>query len=205
MVAFIHTLLGVALAYLIGSIPFGFLLGKANGVDIREHGSGNIGATNLTRTIGKEWGRLCFVLDFLKGLLPVLLLPVFFNRGHHELLQVLCAAATVLGHVFPLYLHFKGGKGVSTTLGALVALSFWAVLIGMAVWGIVFKTTRYVSVASMSAAVVMPLAALILPWEDVWTRTIFIALGGLIIVRHTSNIIALRNGTERRFTRGDAK
>jgi glycerol-3-phosphate acyltransferase PlsY len=198
MVASTQTLLAGLLAYLVGSLPFGFILGKANGIDIRQHGSGNIGATNLTRTLGRNWGVGCFVLDFLKGLLPVAFLPLLFARGC-GCLPALCAAATVLGHVFPVYLKFRGGKGVSTTLGALIALAFWPVVAGIATWVVVFKIGRYVSLASISAACAIPACALLLPGYDAWTRILLVAIAALIVVRHRKNIAALRAGTERRF------
>ncbi|MDT8391359.1 MAG: glycerol-3-phosphate 1-O-acyltransferase PlsY [Lentisphaeria bacterium] len=195
----IQTLAGVVLAYLIGAAPFALMLGKMNGVDIRTKGSGNVGATNLTRNVGKSWGAACFILDFLKGFLPTLLFPRAFTEAHPAL-GVLCAVAAVAGHVYPVYLRFKGGKGVSTTLGALLALSAVPVLIAMAVWAIVFKTSRYVSVASLSAAAALPAAALFCR-GDAWTKWAFLGLAILIIYRHRSNITALRNGTENRFSR----
>lgn len=199
MTMVVQTLAGVILSYLIGAVPFALLLGKMNGVDIRSKGSGNVGATNLTRNVGKTWGIACFILDFLKGFLPALIFPLAFTEAHASL-RVLCAVAAVAGHVCPVYLHFKGGKGVSTTLGALLALSPVAVLIAMAVWGVVFKTTRYVSVASMSAAAALPVVALF-TCDEKWTQWAFLLLAILIIFRHRSNIVALRNGTENRFSR----
>jgi glycerol-3-phosphate acyltransferase PlsY len=199
MTMFIQTLAGVLLSYLIGAVPFALLLGKANGVDIRKKGSGNVGATNLTRNVGKAWGGLCFGLDFTKGLLPVLIFPVAFPDAHPSL-AVLCAIAAVAGHVYPVYLKFKGGKGVSTTLGALIALSPLAVIVAMAVWGVVFKVSRYVSVASISAAVALPIVALF-TCDTRWPKWAFLLLAILIIYRHRSNISALKNGTENRFSR----
>lgn len=192
------TVLGTVVAYLVGSIPFGFLLGKLNGVDIRNLGSGNIGATNLTRTLGRDWGAACFLLDFLKGLLPVLLLPRVLTGGG-EVLPVLAGAAAVVGHMFPIYLKFKGGKGVSTSVGALLALAFWSVIAGVAIWIAVFYLTRYVSLASLAAAVAMPVVALFLPGEDAWTRILLVVLAALIILRHRTNIVRLAQGTENRF------
>ncbi len=202
MAGLIQTISGITLSYLIGGIPFALLLGKWKGVDIRTVGSGNIGATNLTRAVGRDWGIACFTLDFLKGLLPVLFLPPAFDAAP-AVLPILCAAAAVAGHVFPLYLKFKGGKGVSTTLGALVALSPLPVLLAMAVWLIVFQISKYVSLASLCAAGVLPVAALFTP-NDGWTRLAFLALALLIIFRHRGNIAALTKGTERKFTRKES-
>ena len=192
-----EALVVAALAYLIGSVPCGFLLGKANGVDIRKVGSGNIGATNVTRMLGRDWGAACFVLDFLKGLLPVVLLPRLFADG--ALLPVLAGAGTVVGHMFPLYLKFKGGKGVSTSVGVLLALAFWSVVVGVIIWVVVFYSTRYVSLASLAAALSMPVVALVLPGESGWTRLLLVVLAVLIVVRHRTNIVRLYQGTEHRF------
>ena len=120
------------MSYLIGSIPFGYLIGRFNGLDIRRHGSRNIGATNVRRVLGRDWGVVCFILDFLKGLLPVILFGQFLGAqtavgvGWGEMFAV---AGTIGGHIFPFTLNFKGGKGVATSLGAILAVAFWPVLI----------------------------------------------------------------------------
>ncbi|MCI6289169.1 MAG: glycerol-3-phosphate 1-O-acyltransferase PlsY [Lentisphaeria bacterium] len=201
----------VLCAYLIGSIPFGLLIGFMKGVDIRTQGSCNIGATNVTRVVGKIWGKLCFVCDFLKGLLPVLAVHFIWNRysGQQEqtlqsgILISLTAMGTVLGHIFPLYLKFKGGKGVSTAAGAVMALNPLSVVIAAMVWVLTFFTSRYVSLASIAAAIALPLAAWLLihagiPMSlPVGILLIFFAV--LTIWRHRSNIQRLLNGTESRF------
>ena len=197
-------------AYLIGSIPFGLLIGKLNGKDIRKEGSCNIGATNVTRVVGKWWGKLCFLCDFLKGFLPVfavmqLCLDQGSGSGPGDWLAALTAFAAVLGHVFPVYLGFKGGKGVSTAAGAALALCPLAVVIAGAVWVIVFFLSRYVSLASLAAALALPLSAWLLGYFGVVKNfrpafgTVLIVFGGLAFWRHRSNIVRLLNGTESRF------
>ena len=197
-------------AYLAGSIPFGLILGRMRGVDIREHGSGNVGATNCGRVLGRRWGILCFVLDVLKGLLPVLLYGLVAEPSgdptRATLLWLGVAAAAVVGHVFPVWLRFRGGKGVATGLGVL--LGFWPVLtlpalLAGLLWFIVVKSTGYVSLASVAAAVALPVMAV--ASAAVFGRTIgellvYFAvtglLGGLVVVRHRGNLAKLRAGTE---------
>ncbi len=203
------TLAVLLLSYLAGSIPWGYLIGKAKGIDIRTRGSGNIGATNVRRVLGRRWGGLCFALDVLKGLLPVVLLGDLPGAAFGltpDAGRVLAAGAAVAGHVWPVWLGFRGGKGVSTTLGALAGLSWLAVSIGAATWVAVFLLTRYVSVASLAAAVMLPAGYLVSArvlgraWctPSFW---LFAALAVLIIYRHRSNIRRLRDGTEFRFGR----
>ncbi len=134
------TLLG---AYLVGAVPFGLLIGFLNGKDVRKEGSCNIGATNVTRVVGKWWGKLCFLCDFLKGFLPVILTMRMLDPGSGWL-TALAAVAVMVGHIFPVYLGFKGGKGVSTAAGAALALCPLAVVIAGAVWVVVFFLSRYV-------------------------------------------------------------
>jgi glycerol-3-phosphate acyltransferase PlsY len=199
-----------ALAYLVGSIPWGFLIGRLKGIDIRSHGSGNIGATNVRRVLGRHWGALCFALDLLKGLLPVLLVGGLLAPAlglKPELGRALAAGAAVVGHVWPVWLGFKGGKGVSTTIGALLAVSWLAVLVGVATWVALFLLTRYVSVASLAAAAMLPVGYLVsarVLHHDALTPSfwLFAVLALLIIYRHRSNIQRLRDGTEFRFGTG---
>lgn len=184
--------------YLIGSIPFGFLIAKAKGVDIRTVGSGNIGATNVLRTFGKKFGIPCFLLDFLKGLLPVL---ITIQLTDNEYAPICAVAGTVLGHVFTIFLKFKGGKGVATTAGALTGLAPLAVLAGMAIWFIILKLTGYVSLGSIIAAIVLP----IMIWFDLFgevsveRKYFFIVMGILVAWRHRTNIQRLIKGEESSF------
>ena len=201
---------GAVVPYLIGSVPFGFLIGKMKGLDIRTQGSGNIGATNVTRVIGKNWGKLCFLLDLMKGILPVVLVSLLVRRGTFDdpcgILPAIAALATVCGHIYPVYLHFKGGKGISTAAGAILALNPPALLSAGVLWVIVFLTSRYVSLASIAAAVSLPVFAWIMKTAGVWTYSptemiLFCVLAVLAVVRHSSNIRRLLNGTESRFAR----
>lgn len=203
-------------SYLAGSIPFGFIIGKCHGVDIRREGSGNIGATNVTRVIGPWWGKLCFLLDFLKGFLASGAVILLTGSGTFSdpagILPVAAALALVLGHIYPVYLKFKGGKGISTAAGAVFPLCPLAVLIALAVWIVLFLTTRYVSVASIAAAAVLPVTAVILylfklpgATDSLPVVVLFILLGDLAILKHISNIKRLLNGTENRFSKEGGK
>lgn len=196
-------------AYFLGSIPFGLLIGKINKINIREHGSGNIGATNVLRTLGKKWGYACFFLDFLKGLLPVLLLSNFAkSQDVSELAKAWVPAvvmiATVCGHIFSIFLKFKGGKGVATSAGAIIALSPAVLLSGLVVWLILFKAKGYVSLASILAGICLPffeiLRSLISQTAiSVPNLVIFSLAAVLVTLMHKSNIKRLREGTEASF------
>lgn len=196
-------------AYLLGSIPFGLLIGKINGVDIRTQGSCNIGATNVTRVVGKWWGKLCFFCDFAKGFLPVLVLRCFLRRAGYgndflsEMLPVLTALCAVLGHIFPLYLKFKGGKGVSTVAGVVLALHPLSVAAAGIIWAIFFFAFRYVSLASLAAAAALPASAFLLIPAGIPlplpTGILLILFAILTILKHRSNIQRLLNGTESKF------
>lgn len=201
-------------AYLVGAVPFGFLMGRARGVDIREHGSGNIGATNAMRVLGKKLGITAFVLDVLKGAAPVLASGVVMGtldgvRGVGEAaLWLGVGIAAVVGHVFPVYLRFKGGKGVATSFGVLAC--YWPVVtpaagIALLVWVVVLKASRYVSVASVAAAIALPtavIAALTLGWRGYGLETgwpfaaVALAVAGLVVVRHRGNLSRVLKGTE---------
>jgi len=200
----------VIAAYLIGSIPFGLILAKAHGKDLRKIGSGNIGATNLARALGRKWGYVCFALDTLKGLLPMIAVAVIAGRPNEPALLAWWLAvgvAAILGHVFPAFLRFKGGKGVATSFG--VALGLWpyftlGALVALAVWIGTVLIWRYVSLASICAAVTFPLVLfvgiLVVPaWTPagLWPLLIAaIAIPVLVIVRHRENIKRLVAGTE---------
>ena len=197
-----------AVSYLIGAIPFGFIIGKCFHKDIRKEGSGNIGATNVTRVIGKWWGRLCFFLDFLKGWAPVFAANCYFSTPETQasgLLLLTAGAATILGHMFPIYLKFKGGKGISTAAGVALALAGWTLLAAGLVWVVVFLISRYVSLASILAAATLPVAAAAL---NLWYKPVpcsiqifFCFIAVVAIYKHRSNIVRLKNGTELRFER----
>lgn len=198
-------------AYLLGSIPWGFIIGRAHGIDVRTVGSKNIGATNVTRTVGRLPGKLCFALDFLKGGLPVLAAQYITAsdlwKGSAEWLVIAVMLATIIGHIFPVFLQFKGGKGVSTAAGAIMALAPFPLLVAFAVWVVVFFVARYVSLASICAAAVLPVTAWVFRIYGVgrpashstWTLIFLTVVAVLAIVRHHSNIKRLLNGTESRF------
>ena len=162
------TLTGVLLgSYLLGSIPFGYVAGKIRGIDIRKIGSGNIGATNVVRVLGKRYGYSVFVLDFLKGFGAVKISMSIATDARPEwaspeIFGIFAAIASVIGHSFPVWLKFRGGKGVATSAGALFGLIPLAALIGIVIWVLVFRFTRYVSVASVVAAATLPLVILIM-------------------------------------------
>ncbi len=200
----------VLISYLLGSIPAGYLAGRIAGIDIRHAGSGNIGATNVTRVLGKRYGYPVFVVDFLKGLMAVSISILVEKRVQPvlvptELLGIVAAISCVIGHSFPVWLSFKGGKGVATSMGALFGLVPFVALIGVAVWVITFEMTRYVSVASMTAALAVPISILILmPLKQTGGAVLLyfsICLAALVIFRHRSNLSRLVRGTEPRFKR----
>ena len=187
--------------YLIGSLPFGFIIGKLKGIDIRTKGSGNIGATNVLRTFGKAYGIPCFFLDFLKGLLPVLAVRHFLPELEYA--HIAAVVGTVLGHVFTCFLKFKGGKGVSTTAGAIAGLAPLLVLVGAIVWFVTLKLSGFVSLGSIVAAIVIPLIAVTdffgqQPIPEVY-KGFFVVMGILVIFRHKANIARMIQGTESSF------
>ena len=193
-------------SYLLGSIPFGFIAGRICGIDIRTQGSGNIGATNVLRVLGKKWGYAVFCLDFVKGLLPVLL-ALFWGRSigvnPASAPGALAALCTLLGHSFPVWLGFKGGKGIASSAGVIVGLfGIGAFLFCLGSWLLFFSVTRYVSVASIAAAIAVPVSVSVLYFmhRSDWL-TLFVAclMCVLAIWRHRSNITRLRAGTEPRF------
>jgi acyl phosphate:glycerol-3-phosphate acyltransferase len=198
------------LSYLLGSIPAGYLAGRMAGIDIREAGSGNIGATNVTRTLGRNYGYAVFVVDFAKGALAVC---ASILLGRHleakpvstEIYGIVGAICCVLGHVFPVWLGFKGGKGVATSAGVLFGLMPLAAAIGAAVWVITFEVTRYVSIASIVATMALPLTVLGLTHaRHTNGMALFyftLCLAAVVIFRHRSNLARLLRGTEPRFKR----
>lgn len=195
-------------AYLLGAIPFGYLIGRARGVNVLQAGSGNIGATNVGRVLGWRWGILVFVLDFLKGAVPVLLARLLPPPTDSELyphtLPVVAGIAAFLGHLFPIYLGFRGGKGVATGAGVIAVLVPLLTVIVLATWGLVLWATRYVSLASLAAAAMLFGLRLVIcpaPWhKEHLVVTLFCLVGTLLVfVRHHSNIRRLVMGTEHRL------
>ena len=226
------------IAFLLGSVPFGLFIARLKGIDIRQHGSGNIGATNVLRVVGKKYGITCLLLDALKGFIPVALalnlvqiegrkvgvpLPGLDDLALHlpaaqqltgQLVHVLTALFAILGHNYSPWVGFKGGKGIATSAGVLLGLMPAAVILLIAVWLIAFAATRYVSVASIAAAVALPVLTHIGArfhkgpdglslWEaGTWNKPLFIfsvLIAVLAIWKHRANIQRLMNGTENRF------
>ncbi len=205
-------LTGGAAAYLAGSVPFGFLLAKSRGADIRTLGSGNIGATNVFRSVSKPLGILTFALDVAKGYCGVKLIPplaVWIVGGTCEsmALPLFCGAMTVAGHNWTCFLGFRGGKGIAASAGMLLALAPVGVGIAFAVWVAVFLAARYVSAASITAAVTLGAAAwpLYCARHGTWFSGALTLLAALAVWKHRSNIARLRAGTESRFDFGKKK
>jgi len=201
-------LLPIFPAYIAGATPFGWMAGKLRGLDLREHGSGNIGATNAVRVLGRRVGLPVFALDVLKGLLPVLGAawwsawhPGF--AGHPLAAQsapVLAGLGAVLGHTFTFWLGFKGGKGVATSAGVMLGLAPWALLAACLCWTLSMKTCRYVSLSSIVAGWTLPVAVAVQGWftggfnRPILALAVLIAV--LVTVRHRANLARLAAGTE---------
>lgn len=218
---------GLVLAsYLLGAVPFGLLVGFAKGVDVRQHGSKNIGTANVGRTLGKKWGTLTFALDMLKGFIPTLIAGFWLDAINRPNTPpalawawMLVGVASVLGHMFPPYLKFRGGKGVATGFGVVLAifpiLSIPA-LLSICVWAITLKISRYFGFSSCLAAISLPIW--IWPVVKIYAQfelfnthrgqdvawwlwpyiTVAVVLGGLVVLRHKSNLVRMLNGTEHR-------
>jgi glycerol-3-phosphate acyltransferase PlsY len=191
-------------AYLLGSIPFGFIAGLIAGVDVRQHGSGNIGATNTLRVLGKKYGYAVFVADTLKGFLAVriALWLAQFDPSTSYFIGILAALFVVLGHSFPVWLRFRGGKGVAAAAGACLGLLPVATFIAVIVWLAIFFLFRFVSLASIVAAIALPISAWLLGnVADPILLGFSGLIAALIIFRHRSNIVRLLQGSEARFDR----
>jgi acyl phosphate:glycerol-3-phosphate acyltransferase len=199
-------IVGVLISYIAGSIPSAYIAGKFRGVDLRKHGSGNLGATNVVRVLGAKIGAVVFLADLLKGFLPVYFLPRYTETLRPEVWALVYGVAAIAGHVKPIFLLGKGGgKGVATATGVFLALAPVPVLVTNAVWITVFYFTRYVSLASLLAAAVLPVAIL------VWTRNpqspVFIAsviTASFVFWTHRANIGRLRRGEEHRFVKKES-
>jgi len=198
----IEGVLALGMGFLLGSLPCGFWLARAKGVDIRKKGSGNIGATNVGRILGKEWGYLVFALDALKGWLAVWVAAEFLQVGDTG--SVLTGMAAVAGHVFSPWLDFKGGKGVATSAGVLLGLCPVVLIWTAAIWGFSFAAKRIVSVSSLLAATAFPFLVV---WLEPGRKALLLAafaLAGLVWYRHRDNLQRLRQGTENGFPKKKA-
>ncbi|MFC1496970.1 glycerol-3-phosphate 1-O-acyltransferase PlsY [Verrucomicrobiota bacterium] len=200
-------------SYLLGAIPFGYIIAQAKGIDIRRVGSGNIGATNVFRTVGKGWGILTFLCDVLKGFIPAFFFPLIlerFSMAEGKLaLSIVCACFAVAGHNWPVYLRFKGGKGVATSAGALLGVAPVPLIIGLISWLAIFMFTRYVSLASITAALAIPVSGWFLYFKQsslipsgILAPALLTLLGLAAVWRHKSNIQRLIRGNEHRFEFG---
>jgi acyl phosphate:glycerol-3-phosphate acyltransferase len=202
--------LAAIISYLIGSIPSGYIAGKMAGIDIRSVGSGNIGATNVTRSLGKRYGYPVFLADFAKGPLAIFVARLIAQQSRgfppYETFDIVAAVFCLLGNAFPVWLGFRGGKGVAVSAGLLFALMPWAAVIVMIVWLAMFYLTGYVSLASIIAALALPVSVLGLlqfgGMTEWWFLYVAIGLTALVVLRHRSNISRIIQGTEHRFHRG---
>ncbi len=200
--------------YFIGGVPSGYLIGRSQGLDIRNHGSGNIGATNVTRVLGKGLGRLCFLCDFAKGLLPTLAAVLVVRGGHVAdqagVFAILAAFGTVAGHVWTPYLKFKGGKGVATAAGAMMAIDPPATLLAAVVWIGCYFGSRVVSIASIAASIALPAAGFVCKFMGFWNASsaelaLMVVLGVVSVLKHSSNIKRLVEGKENAFKKDGAE
>ncbi|OHC03466.1 MAG: acyl-phosphate glycerol 3-phosphate acyltransferase [Planctomycetes bacterium RIFCSPLOWO2_12_FULL_40_19] len=203
-------IVGIIMSYLIGGIPFGYLIAVAKGIDIRKQGSGNIGATNVGRVLGRKYGLIIFVLDMLKGFVTVFLVPVLvgseimFPTTSDNLLVILCGFCAILGHAFPMYLRFKGGKAVATSFGVFIWLVPISIAIVFGVWLLTVIVSRYVSLGSMIGTLALVGVIVVVvdsPFGDnMYLTALSVAVAILIIVRHTSNIKRIIAGTEKKIS-----
>ena len=201
----IYILCGLA-SYLLGAVPFGLMIGLSKGIDIRTLGSGNIGATNVFRTVGKGLGAISFALDVLKGFVSAFVFPLLVCKltslSPSDGLSLLCGFMAVAGHNWPVYLKFKGGKGIATSAGALLGIAPIALAIGFGFWLVSFLISRYVSLSSIIASAAIPAAGWFLYLDDGLLVPCALSLLGLLgIWRHRANISRLLKGTESRFQR----
>lgn len=193
----------IVLAYLLGSVPFGLLTGfYVKHVDIRQHGSKNIGATNVFRVVGKKWGITVLLLDALKGYLACVLPMIFGIDSLTVPFQLLLAVSAILGHTFPIWLKFKGGKGVATSLGVFLAVAWFPTLITFGIWILAFSISRIISISSLIAAAVFPITIF---WRYHGTTDlryllpIALVLAAFIFYTHRANIQRLLQGTEKKL------
>ena len=211
----ISYIVGIIISYLIGGIPFGYLIAVIKGIDIRTEGSGNIGATNVGRVLGKKYGLIIFILDMLKGFIVVFFIPALVSSAVNiptttdNLLVVLCGFCVVLGHAFPVYLKFKGGKAVATSFGVFIWLVPISIGIAFGVWLLTVIVTRYVSLGSMIGSLSLVGVIVIVvdsPFGDnIYLTVMSVAVAILIIARHTSNIQRIIAGTEKKvFSKEDS-
>lgn len=181
----------VVAAYLLGSIPVGLMMARARGIDIREKGSGNIGATNVARTIGKKLGAIVLVLDALKGATPVLVvLWLDLDTRVDPFVMTATGFAAICGHCYPVWLHFRGGKGVATSLGVFLVVAPIVALVGIAIFAVLYAAFRVASVGSLAAAASFPVQLLVMGGSDA-ALTLSLAGFVVIVLKHRGNIARL--------------
>ena len=188
----------IFLSYLLGSIPFGLLISKLNGIDIRLHGSKNIGATNVFRVLGKKYGLITFFLDALKGFIPTFFFPIFLNTNNLDI-NTIFGLLAIIGHTFPLFLKFKGGKGVATSAGMLIGVVPLILLIGLFIWIILFLIYRFVSLASIISSIIIAILVWFNNESSIYINFLITLMSLMIILLHRGNIKRLINGTENKF------
>ena len=186
------------IGYFLGATSFAVIIARSKGVDILKFGSGNPGATNVTRALGSKWGKLVFALDALKGFVAAGWPLVFISESDLNL-AILGLLASIIGHSFSIFLNFRGGKGVATTMGGLLAIMPWVLLIGVFIWGAVFLTSRVVALASILFALSLTISAYFIHGLEDPRFTLSLVIGILIIVRHRSNISRMLQGSENQF------
>jgi glycerol-3-phosphate acyltransferase PlsY len=192
----VSILLVTIIGYLLGAISFAVIIARSKGVDIFKEGSGNPGATNIKRILGKRWGNVVFALDALKGFTSAGMPLMVYDDDR---LAVIGLIAAILGHSFSVFLKFRGGKGVATTIGGLLALMYPALLIGLVVWLIIFYTKKVVALASIFFAVSLPLSAYFIYGTEDPRFYLGVVLALFIVGRHRSNIIRMFSGKENKF------
>lgn len=194
--------MAIIVSYLVGSLPTGYIVGRIRGVDVRKEGSGNIGAANAFRVLGRNAGAAVLLIDGFKGFSAARWIPLlavhFFPNANAEHLALTCGVAAVLGHNYTCWLRFKGGKGIATSAGVVMAWAPLACIGALGVWGLMAAVTRYVSVASIAAAIFLPIGV----WftkQSVAMTCVMSALSILAIYKHRGNVQRLRQGTENRL------
>ena len=205
----LHIVVLAFLAYLVGSIPIGFMIGKARGVDLRTIGSGNVGATNVYRAFGFRLAILVFMLDVSKGFVGAAILPAIWTPDALSItwLRIICGVAAIAGSIASVFMKFKGGKGVATVVGVFLALEPFSTIIGLVIWTVLFLKYRYVSLGSIVGTAVLPILIAVFNRDGLLRYPVFylsLLVAVLVAVRHRSNIGRLLKGTENRIgaTRG---
>ncbi len=220
MTDIIITIILLLSGYLLGSIPFGLIMGKLNGVDIREHGSKNIGTTNTIRVLGKPKGLTAFIFEVLKGAIIIILVKVFEHNGiytsplkfDNTTIYILYGAPAIIGHVFPLYLKFKGGKAIAVSLGVVLSITPIPAILCLIAFAIFMYSTRYVSMGSVAATFTVVISTWILYGtnglgheRDIITCCLYSVLSLLLIYKHKTNFVRIKNGTENKIRNSKPK